>query len=81
MLNEELYKVEKDTIGKVDALTIYTLLEDYAGYETTFYGQHGVSFLIDVTSENMRKRILFDVGQSGRPILYKWRRCGSTLRR
>ena len=76
MLNEELYKVEKDTIGKVDALTIYTLLEDYAGYETTFYGQHGVSFLIDVAAGNMRRRILFDTGQSGKPILYNMGKLG-----
>jgi len=60
----------------VDALTIYTLLEDYAGYETTFYGQHGISFLIDVTSENMRRRILFDAGQSGKPILYNMGKMG-----
>jgi 7,8-dihydropterin-6-yl-methyl-4-(beta-D-ribofuranosyl)aminobenzene 5'-phosphate synthase len=76
VLNEDLYKVEKDTIGKVDGLTIYTLLEDYAGYETTFYGQHGVSFLLDVVTGNMRRRILFDAGQSGRPILYNMERMG-----
>ena len=46
MSKEEPYSVEKGTIGKVDTLTIYTLLDDYAGYETTFYGQHGISFLI-----------------------------------
>ena len=70
MSKEELYSVEKETIGKVDSLTVYTLLEDYAGYETTFYGQHGISFLIEVAIGNMRRRILFDAGQSGKPILY-----------
>jgi len=70
MSKGELYSVEKETIGKVDTVTIYTLLEDYAGYETTFYGQHGISFLIEVANGNMRRRILFDAGQSGKPILY-----------
>jgi len=70
MSKEELYNVEKDTLGKVDTLTVYTLLEDYAGYETTFHGQHGISFLIEVTNGSMRRRILFDAGQSGKPILH-----------
>jgi len=70
MSKKELYSVEKDTLGKVDKLTVYTLLEDYVGYETTFYGQHGISFLIEVVTGNMRRRILFDAGQSGKPILY-----------
>jgi 7,8-dihydropterin-6-yl-methyl-4-(beta-D-ribofuranosyl)aminobenzene 5'-phosphate synthase len=76
VLNEDLYKVEKETIRKVDGLTIYTLLEDYAGYETTFYGQHGVYFLLDVVTGNMRRRILFDAGQSGKPILYNMEKMG-----
>ena len=73
---EEPYSVEKGTIGKVDTLTIYTLLDDYAGYETTFYGQHGISFLIDVAAGNIRRRILFDTGQSGKPILYNMENMG-----
>ncbi len=45
---------------------IYTLVEDYSGYASPFLGHHGISFLI----EHRRKRILFDVGQSEKPILY-----------
>ncbi|AHF79791.1 MBL fold metallo-hydrolase [Thermococcus paralvinellae] len=45
---------------------IYTLVEDYSGYESPFLGHHGISFLI----EHRGKRILFDVGQSEKPILY-----------
>ena len=76
MSKEEPYSVEKGTIGKVDTLTIYTLLDDYAGYETMFYGQHGISFLIDVAAGNIRRRILFDTGQSGKPILYNMANMG-----
>jgi 7,8-dihydropterin-6-yl-methyl-4-(beta-D-ribofuranosyl)aminobenzene 5'-phosphate synthase len=55
--------------GKVEGATIYILVEDYAGYETSFYAQHGVSFLIDIFDRKNKKRILFDVGQSADPIL------------
>ncbi|MEA1964365.1 MAG: MBL fold metallo-hydrolase, partial [Candidatus Aerophobetes bacterium] len=57
-------------IGKAESVKIYTLLEDYAGYETSFYAQHGISFLIDVKNKSLSKRILFDVGQSATPILH-----------
>lgn len=57
-------------IGKISKLDVYTLLEDYAGYDTSFYAQHGVSFLIDATSDNgVRNRILMDVGQCSEPVL------------
>ncbi|RLF27072.1 MAG: MBL fold metallo-hydrolase [Thermoplasmata archaeon] len=55
---------------------IYTLLEDYAGYETSFYAQHGLSLLIEVESEKTKKRILFDVGQSAEPILHNMKLLG-----
>ena len=57
-------------IGKTKKLDVYTLLEDYAGYDTTFYAQHGISFLIDATSDKgVRNRILMDVGQCSKPVL------------
>jgi len=58
-------------IGEIESVTIYTLLEDYAGYNTSFYAQHGISFLIDAkTEKHVRKRILMDVGQASEPILH-----------
>ncbi|EHP84393.1 MBL fold metallo-hydrolase [Methanotorris formicicus] len=51
---------------------IYVLLEDYSGYESPFYAQHGISFLI----EHGGKSILFDVGQEAKPILHNMRRLG-----
>ena len=57
-------------IGAVDRMEIVTLVEDYAGYDTHFLAQHGVSFLLDVEAKGVRKRILMDAGQSAGPILH-----------
>ncbi len=56
--------------GVAKQVTIYTLLENSAKQLSSFYGQHGVSFLLDVENEMEEKRILFDVGQSAEPILH-----------
>lgn len=50
---------------------IYTLVEDYSGYESPFLAQHGISFLI-----KGKKTILFDVGQKGFPLLYNMDKLG-----
>jgi len=63
-------------IGEIDRLVVTTLVEDYAGYGTTLWGQHGVSFLIDVTVGNTIKRILFDTGQSSEPIIHNMKILG-----
>lgn len=57
-------------IGEVEQLKIFTLLDDYSGYESPFLGHHGISLLLDVVSGNVNKRILLDTGQSADPILY-----------
>ena len=58
------------TIGRVDSLRVTTLLDDYAGYETPFYAQHGIALLVELSTGGMCKRILLDVGQSAAPILH-----------
>ncbi len=63
-------KLDMLTIGKVDRVEITTLIEDYAGYETPFLAQHGISILLDAKSGDTRKRVLMDVGQSSGPILH-----------
>lgn len=65
-------------IGEADKATITTLVEDYAGYETPFWAQHGISFLIEVTSGSTSKKILFDTGQSSEPILHNMKILGKT---
>ncbi|ASJ10434.1 MBL fold metallo-hydrolase [Thermococcus sp. P6] len=47
-------------------MRVYTLVEDYSGYESPFLAQHGVSFLIEYRG----KRLLFDTGQSEKPVLH-----------
>lgn len=63
-------------IDEADKVTITTLVEDYAGYETPFWAQHGISFLIEVTSGGTSKKILFDTGQSSEPILHNMKILG-----
>jgi 7,8-dihydropterin-6-yl-methyl-4-(beta-D-ribofuranosyl)aminobenzene 5'-phosphate synthase len=60
----------EQNIGQVESVKITTLLDDYAGYETSFYAQHGISLLVEACSGGVCKRILLDVGQSGKPILH-----------
>jgi len=57
-------------IGMLKRVRVITLAEDYAGYSTFCYAQHGISFLIEVENEIATKRILFDVGYSAEPIIH-----------
>jgi 7,8-dihydropterin-6-yl-methyl-4-(beta-D-ribofuranosyl)aminobenzene 5'-phosphate synthase len=57
-------------VGQVDSLQIAVLVDDYAGYETHFLAQHGISILLEAKSGEIDKRILMDVGQSSVPILH-----------
>jgi 7,8-dihydropterin-6-yl-methyl-4-(beta-D-ribofuranosyl)aminobenzene 5'-phosphate synthase len=56
--------------GHVDRAAIVTVLEDYAGYETSYWAQHGISFLVDAWADEVRKRILVDVGQESQVVLH-----------
>ncbi len=53
-----------------DRARIIAVLDDYAGYETSFLAQHGISFLLEIQSGRYFWRILMDVGQSASPILH-----------
>ncbi len=55
---------------KVDSLLIYVLSEDYAGYDSLFWGQFGISFLLDLKIGGSRRRILFDAATHADPILH-----------
>lgn len=56
--------------GELDSARIVTVLDDYAGYETSFLAQHGIAILIEACSGGTCKRILMDAGQSALPILH-----------
>lgn len=47
-------------------MRIIVLLDDYSGYESPYYAQHGVSYLIHSDEAD----ILFDTGQEAEPILH-----------
>ncbi len=57
-------------IGEVDRLEIIVLIEDYTGYDTTLWAQFGPSFLLDIRSGDIHKRILMDTSLSAKPILH-----------
>lgn len=63
-------------IGKADRVSIYTIIEDHAGYDAPFYAQHGICFLLEIVSKEIKKRILFDTGQSAEPILHNMKILG-----
>ena len=54
----------------VSFVRIYVLADDYAGYGSRFWGQHGLSLLIEIKKEDTWKRILFDTATSHEPILH-----------
>jgi len=57
-------------------LRIYTLADDYAGYNSPYWAQHGISFLIEVEDNGIHKRILFDTGSYAEPILFNMKLLG-----
>ena len=57
-------------IGKADRVKVYVLADDYAGYNSVFWSQHGVSFLVEVEFERTKRRILFDTASYAEPILH-----------
>ncbi len=64
----------------VDSLTVYVLLEDYAGYNSSFIAQHGVSFLVEARSGSQRIKVLFDAGPDHEHVLSNAVNLGLSLR-
>jgi len=60
----------KDQLGAVDELTLYTLVDNSAGYSTSFLAQHGLSILVDARAEGCHMAVLFDAGQAAEPLLH-----------
>ena len=56
--------------GVADSLKIYILADDYAGYNSPFWAQHGISILIEVRFSDNVRRILFDTASYAEPILF-----------
>ncbi len=56
--------------GVIEKVQITVLMEENAGYDSGLLGQHGVSFLLEAKNEKHERTILFDTGQSAKPILH-----------
>jgi len=63
-------------VGKADELKIYTLVDDYAGYNSPFWAGHGLSLLLDVVHDGRRTRILFDTASDAELVLHNMRLLG-----
>lgn len=53
----------------LDSLSITVLIEDYAGYDSGFLAQHGVSFFVEARKDGSKLNLLFDTGQSAAPLI------------
>lgn len=62
--------------GKVDSLRIYTLSEDYTGYDSPFWASFGISFLLHIQVGEAKKMILFDTASDAEPVLHNMRLFG-----
>jgi len=59
-----------DRNDSVNRIVITVLTEDYAGYESSLLGSHGISLLLEIYGSDHQKNILFDVSQSSDAILH-----------
>ncbi|MCD6324357.1 MAG: MBL fold metallo-hydrolase [Desulfurococcales archaeon] len=54
----------------VKSLKLTVLVEDYAGYGSKFWGQHGISVLAEAETPSGTYKVLFDTGTSHEPVLH-----------
>ncbi len=57
-------------IGTVDKLKIISLVENSPRYDSYLKGCNGISFWLEVTSGDINRNILFDVGPVAEPVIY-----------
>ena len=65
-----------EKLSVLDSVKITILAEDSVLYESPYLGQHGVSFLLEGVSGESTKRILVDVGQNSKALLYNMQTMG-----
>lgn len=54
----------------LDRMSLTILAEDSVLYESPFWGQHGISFLIEAYGNNFKKNVLVDVGQNHEALIH-----------
>ncbi len=55
---------------RISDVRIHVLAEDFAGYSSRFWVQHGISFFIEMKMGMEEHRILFDTGNHAEPVLF-----------
>lgn len=63
-------------INTVDSLKVYTLSEDYTGYDSLFWASFGISLLIHIKVGEGEKKILFDTASDAEPVLHNMKLFG-----
>jgi 7,8-dihydropterin-6-yl-methyl-4-(beta-D-ribofuranosyl)aminobenzene 5'-phosphate synthase len=58
------------TLEYLDKIIITVVAEDSVLYESPFWGQHGVSFLLEAYRNNIKRNILVDVAQNPEALLH-----------
>ena len=66
-------------LGALKEATISILAEDTIAFDTPFWGRFGLSMLLELSSENFEKIILYDTNSAADPILYNLNILGNTL--
>jgi 7,8-dihydropterin-6-yl-methyl-4-(beta-D-ribofuranosyl)aminobenzene 5'-phosphate synthase len=56
--------------GEVESVKIFTLLDNYAKFDSPFLAQHGLSILLNITTKNVEKNLLLDTGSTADTILH-----------
>jgi 7,8-dihydropterin-6-yl-methyl-4-(beta-D-ribofuranosyl)aminobenzene 5'-phosphate synthase len=56
--------------GEVESVKIFTLLDNYAKFNSPLLAQHGLSILLNIATKNAEKNILLDTGLTANTILY-----------
>jgi len=57
-------------IGTVDKLKIVSLIENSPKYDSYLKGCNGISFWLEITSGDIHRNILLDVGPVAEPVIY-----------
>ena len=66
-------------IGIVDKLKIVSLIENSPKYDSYLKGCNGISFWLEVTSGDIHRNILLDVGPVAEPVIYNAKKLNLNL--
>jgi len=69
-----------DCSRRISGVEVLVLVDDYAGYESGFFSEHGFSALVSVRyDDGCLYRVLFDTGSTGEILLHNAKITGVEL--